>query len=162
MLEHHLPVPEDYVIVCDHMEERGDKTGYEGDAEAAGPEGTSGGGLLLQRSDRAIGAIEATSAAGLRVPDDIAIIGCGNMPYNDYLRIPLSSIDHGTAELGRLAAGEPALELVGLTRSSRRRVFLFRPAQCASPPPANPRAGDRFPSRRKGRHAQPMRKGANR
>ena len=110
MAEHQLPVPEDHVIVCDHMEESGDKTGYEAMQKLL---------CLKERPDAvfcyndltAIGAIEATIAAGLRVPEDIAIIGCGNMPYNDYLRVPLSSIDHGTAELGRLA-GELALELV--------------------------------------------------
>ena len=58
----------------------------------------------------AIGAIEATFQAGLRVPEDIAVIGCGNLRYANYLRVPLSSIDHGTAELGRIA-GEFALEL---------------------------------------------------
>ena len=59
----------------------------------------------------AVGAVEATLEADLRVPEDIAFIGCGNMRYNDFLRVPLSSIEHGTAELGRIA-GELALELV--------------------------------------------------
>jgi LacI family transcriptional regulator len=58
----------------------------------------------------AVGAIEATLQAGLRVPEDIAFIGCGNFRYADYLRVPLSSIDQGTAELGRIA-GEFALDL---------------------------------------------------
>jgi LacI family transcriptional regulator len=54
--------------------------------------------------------MDATLKAGLRIPEDIAFIGCGNFRYADYLRVPLSSIDHGTAELGRIA-GELALEL---------------------------------------------------
>jgi LacI family transcriptional regulator len=122
MLEHHLPVPEDYVIVCDHMEESGDKTGYEAMQKLL---------AMKERPDAvfcyndltAIGAIEATTAAGLRVPEDVAIIGCGNMPYNDYLRIPLSSIDHGTAELGRLA-GELALELVAHPEQPPKSILV--------------------------------------
>ncbi|ADW70849.1 LacI family DNA-binding transcriptional regulator [Granulicella tundricola] len=58
----------------------------------------------------AIGAIEAILEAGLSVPEDIAIIGCGNLRYANYLRVPLSSIDQGASELGRLAGGL-ALEL---------------------------------------------------
>jgi LacI family transcriptional regulator len=109
MTEHRLPVFEEYVIVCDHTEESGDKTGYDAMKRLlALPERPDA--VFCYNDQTAIGAIEATIAAGLRVPEDIAIIGCGNMPYNDYLRIPLSSIDHGTAELGRIA-GELALEL---------------------------------------------------
>jgi LacI family transcriptional regulator len=122
MLEHHLPVPEDYVIVCDHMEESGDKTGYEAMQKLL---------AMKERPDAvfcyndltAIGAIEATTTAGLRVPEDVAVIGCGNMPYNDYLRIPLSSIDHGTAELGRLA-GELALELVAHPEQPPKSILV--------------------------------------
>jgi len=123
MAEHPSPVPDDYVIVCDaHMEERGDKIGYDAMQKLL---------ALKERPDAvfcyndmtAIGAIEATIAAGLRVPEDIAIIGCGNMPYNDYLRIPLSSIDHGTAELGRLA-GELALELVANPEQPPKSILV--------------------------------------
>ena len=39
----------------------------------------------------AIGAMHATLEAGLSIPQDIAFIGCGNVRYSDYLRIPLSS-----------------------------------------------------------------------
>ena len=110
-------------MVCDaHMEERGDKTGYEAMQQLL---------ALAERPDAvfcyndmtAIGAIAATIAAGLRVPEDIAIIGCGNMPYNDYLRIPLSSIDHGTAELGRIA-GELALDLSSTPEQPPKSILV--------------------------------------
>ena len=71
----------------------------------------------------AIGAIEATLHAGLRVPEDIAIIGCGNLRYAKYMRVPLSSIDHGTAELGRIA-GEFALELSAKPEQDPRSVLV--------------------------------------
>jgi LacI family transcriptional regulator len=45
------------------------------------------------------------------------------MPYNDYLRIPLSSIDHGTIELGRLA-GKLALELAGNPEQPPKTVLV--------------------------------------
>lgn len=122
MAEHRLPVPDDYVVVCDHTEERGDKVGYDAMQRLL---------ALRERPDAifcyndltAIGAIQATIAAGLRVPEDIAIIGCGNMPYNDYLRVPLSSVDHGTTELGRIA-GELALELVNSPEQPPKSILV--------------------------------------
>jgi LacI family transcriptional regulator len=71
----------------------------------------------------AIGAIDATLQAGLRVPEDIAFIGCGNLRYAHYLRVPLSSIDHGTTELGRIA-GELALELSAKPEQAPKSVLV--------------------------------------
>ena len=59
----------------------------------------------------AIGAMQATIEAGLSIPQDIAFIGCGNVRYSDYLRIPLSSIDQSTSQLGE-EAGKLALDLI--------------------------------------------------
>jgi len=71
----------------------------------------------------AVGAIDATLHAGLRVPEDIAFIGCGTLRYANYLRVPLSSIDHGTTELGRIA-GELALELSAKPEQAPKSVLV--------------------------------------
>jgi LacI family transcriptional regulator len=71
----------------------------------------------------AVGAIDAALQAGLRVPEDVAVIGCGNFRYADYLRVPLSSIDHGTAELGRIV-GEFALDLSARPEQEPRSVLV--------------------------------------
>ena len=52
----------------------------------------------------AVGAVRAAREMGRRVPEDIAVIGCGNLPLSAYLEVPLSSIDQGTAELGDYAS----------------------------------------------------------
>ncbi len=117
-----LPAPESRVVVCDRTEESGDVAGFEAMQKLL---------KLKPRPDAvfcyndltAIGAIEATLQAGLRVPEDIAIIGCGNLRYAKYMRVPLSSIDHGTAELGRLA-GEFALDLSAKPEQDPRSVLL--------------------------------------
>jgi LacI family transcriptional regulator len=109
LAEHCISVPESYVVLRERFEEAGDIAGCQAMQQLL---------ILYPRPDAvfcyndmtAAGAIEATLKAGLRVPEDIAFIGCGNFRYADYLRIPLSSIDQSTAELGRLA-GELALEL---------------------------------------------------
>jgi LacI family transcriptional regulator len=122
LAESGLTIPEHYLVVRERMEESGDKVGFQAMQEL----------LKLQpRPDAvfcyndltAVGAIDATLQAGLRVPEDIAFIGCGNLRYANYLRVPLSSIDHGTAELGRIA-GELALELSAKPEQAPRSVLI--------------------------------------
>jgi LacI family transcriptional regulator len=52
----------------------------------------------------AIGAMKAIWAAGLRVPDDIAIVGAGDVAYGDLLKVPLTTVSWSKEELGRRAA----------------------------------------------------------
>jgi LacI family transcriptional regulator len=52
----------------------------------------------------AIGAINEAVSRGLRIPEDIAIVGCGNLQYDDSLRIPLSSINQHSRRIGEEAA----------------------------------------------------------
>lgn len=50
------------------------------------------------------GAMVAILDAGLRIPEDIAILGCGNSFYNSLMRVPLTSVDQNAAKLGSEAA----------------------------------------------------------
>jgi LacI family transcriptional regulator len=50
------------------------------------------------------GATFATLEAGLRIPEDIAILGCGNSIYNGFFRVPLTSVDLNAARMGEEAA----------------------------------------------------------
>jgi LacI family transcriptional regulator len=40
----------------------------------------------------------------VRIPKDLAIIGCGNLHYDENLRISLSSIDQKSQRIGERAA----------------------------------------------------------
>ena len=85
-------------------------------------QGADAARLLLDRSPRpdgifcyndplAIGAMQTIFAAGLRIPEDIALIGCGNLHYDGSLRVPLSSIDQNTMAIGQ-RAGEMLLDMI--------------------------------------------------
>jgi len=52
----------------------------------------------------AIGAMKAIWDAGLRVPDDIAIVGAGDIALGDLLRVPLTTVSWSREEQGRTAA----------------------------------------------------------
>lgn len=62
-------------------------------------------GVFAYNDPLAIGAIDAIFEAGLRIPEDIAVIGCGNLHYDSVLRVPLSSIDQNSQGIGERTAG---------------------------------------------------------
>jgi LacI family transcriptional regulator len=57
-------------------------------------------GVFAYNDPLAIGALNAILEAGLRIPEDIAVIGCGNLHYDGSLRVPLSSIDQHSKVIG--------------------------------------------------------------
>jgi len=61
-------------------------------------------GVFCYNDPVAIGAVDAILESGLRVPEDVAVIGCGNLHYDDWLRVPLSSVDQQSATIGARAA----------------------------------------------------------
>ena len=48
--------------------------------------------LLLRNDDIAIGVMEYLLENGVKIPEDVAIIGFNNTPFADYAKIPLSSV----------------------------------------------------------------------
>jgi len=56
--------------------------------------------VFCYNDNAAYGAMAAILAQGLKIPEDISLIGCGNLRFNGFLRIPLTSIDQHTARLG--------------------------------------------------------------
>lgn len=62
-------------------------------------------GVFAYNDPLAIGAVNAILEAGLRIPEDVAVIGCGNLHYDSLLRVPLSSIDQNSQAIGERTAG---------------------------------------------------------
>ncbi len=94
--------------------------------------------LLLQRKSRpdgvfcyndplAIGAMGTIVEAGLRIPEDIALIGCGNLHYDNSLRVPLSSIDQHSQQIGQRAA-DLVLSMIESKQKPGPRSYILEPA----------------------------------
>jgi len=67
----------------------------------------------------AIGAMKAIWEAGLRVPEDIAVVGAGDVAHADVLRVPLTTVSWSRQEMGMRAA-----ELIlGQIEGRRPRTF---------------------------------------
>jgi LacI family transcriptional regulator len=71
----------------------------------------------------AAGAMKAILEAGLRIPQDIKVIGVGNVHYSDLLRVPLSTIDQNSNTIGEHAA-DILLKAVGAKRKRARSVIV--------------------------------------
>jgi LacI family transcriptional regulator, galactose operon repressor len=62
------------------------------------------GAVFAVSDPNAIGALQAALEAGLRLPQDIGLIGVGNHRYGRYLRAPLSTVDQQRSTIGQSAA----------------------------------------------------------
>ena len=58
-----------------------------------------------------MGAMRAILEAGLKIPQDVAIVGCGNVHFDDLLMVPLTSIDQDSNGLG-LSAARLAMSII--------------------------------------------------
>ncbi len=74
----------------------------------------------------AIGAMKAIWDAGLRVPEDIAIVGAGDIALGDLLRVPLTTVSWSREEQGKQAA-KLLLDRIGPEPSDRFRSVVIPP-----------------------------------
>jgi LacI family transcriptional regulator len=81
-------------------------------------------GVFCYNDPIAIGAIDTILGAGLRVPEDIAVIGCGNLHYDKSLRVPLSSVDQQSVAIGERAA-KLALSSIGARTPPRPKSIIL-------------------------------------
>jgi LacI family transcriptional regulator len=80
-------------------------------------------GVFCYNDPIAIAAMEVVHQAGLRIPQDIAFIGCDNLHYDNSLRSPLSSVDHHSAQIG-VRAATTLLRLLKDKAANPRQVVL--------------------------------------
>jgi LacI family transcriptional regulator len=97
------PQPDHIVPIGSSGDHRGEKGGYEA-AQILLSAKNRPDGIFCFNDPVALGAMRAILEAGLRIPDDVAVVGCGNLAYSDFLRVPLSSVDQGSAKIGKTAA----------------------------------------------------------
>ena len=83
-------------------------------------------GVFCFNDPLAMGAVNEAVNQGLRIPEDIAIIGCGNLHYDDSLRVPLSSIDQHSGQIGSEAA-RLVLEALKSKVAPKLRTVLLPP-----------------------------------
>ena len=74
----------------------------------------------------AIGAMKAIWDARLKVPDDIAVVGAGDITFGDLLRVPLTTVSWSREDQGR-AAAELLLDRLGDQADARPKRVVIPP-----------------------------------
>jgi LacI family transcriptional regulator len=125
MARHGLTPAEEYLIELHSGDDAGDVSGYEAMSKLLElrPAPDS---VFCYNDPVAMGAMKAILEAGKRIPDDIAVIGCGNVHYAELLRVPLSSIDQASTTIGERAASL-ALSLVESKTPAEPKTILLEP-----------------------------------
>ena len=126
LMRHNLEAPPAYVVSGNSIDDAGDVSGQESMTQLLN-QVPRPDAVFCYNDPTAMGAIRAILASGLRVPEDVAVIGCGNIHCADLLHVPLSSIDQDSTGIGE-HAGMLALSLVEAKGTPvRPRSVLLQP-----------------------------------
>jgi len=82
--------------------------------------------VFVANDPAAIGAMKAIWESGLRVPEDIAIVGAGDIALGDLLRVPLTTVSWSRDEQGKQAA-RLLLDRIGPEPSGNFRTVVIPP-----------------------------------
>ncbi len=122
---HGMEIRPEYIITRERGDEGSDATGHDAMQKllqlTPRPDG-----VFCYNDPTALGAMRAILEAGLRVPEDIAVAGCGNVRYSDFLRVPLTSIDQDSEVIG-VHAAELALALIEAKTPPPPKAIIVEP-----------------------------------
>ena len=119
------PLPGFLISMGASGDERGEAGGYQAARMLLAMEPRPDG-IFCYNDPAAMGVMHAILDAGLRIPEDIAVVGCGNVHYSDLLRVPLSTIDQNSQAIGERAA-ELALALIDAKAPVRPSSICITP-----------------------------------
>src|SRR2546425_4136822 len=121
LAKHRLPFDESLVRECGFTE----RDGY-ASMSAWLRNGNTPGAIFAANDPAAIGAMGAIEEAGLRIPEDVALVGGGNIHYADMLRVPLTTVAWSTSEMGQ-AAGQLLIGLIEGRRKHKEEHVMVEP-----------------------------------
>jgi LacI family transcriptional regulator len=123
-LTHHgMEVPVEYVVELKGGDDRSEEHGHEAMKRLLALQ-VPPDGVFCYNDEVAIGALRAILSAGLQVPENIAVIGVDNIRFADLLRVPLSSIDQNSYQIGDRAA-RLALKLIESHEPARSEQIVL-------------------------------------
>lgn len=125
MGEHGLTAPLDLVIDSMGSGESEYKRGYDAMLRLLGRRGRPEG-VMTYSDIMAVGAMDAARSQGVKIPEEMRFIGCGNDALLCAMAIPLSSIDVGGHELGQ-KAGRLALRVIASGHRAGAHKILVTP-----------------------------------
>ncbi len=126
LARHGMAVASSYVVSCGEAsdsdgETRGRRAMEEILALKPRPDG-----IFCFNDIIATGAMDRALEAGVRIPQNMAIVGCGNFHYSSKLQVPLSSVDQRSRQIGERAA-KMIMTLLEKPPSARPRSIILEP-----------------------------------
>lgn len=123
--KHGLSLGSEYIVTHDQLDESAHSAGYNATRKLLNLNPRPDG-IFCFSDAIAIGSMKAILEEGLKIPEDIAIVGCANVHYGNSLRVPLSSVDQQSLAIGQRAA-QLAISLLGSKASARPKTILLEP-----------------------------------
>jgi LacI family transcriptional regulator len=123
---HGLSIGSEYVIIRDRGDEESDRTGYEAMKKLLTLDHPPDG-VFCCNDPTAMGAMEAALEQGVGIPQDLAVVGAGNVRYSRFLRVPLTTIDQQCEDIGD-RAGKLALRLIESKAAPKLQTILLKPS----------------------------------
>jgi LacI family transcriptional regulator len=114
-----------YAISREHADEASDVSGYAAMKQLLAAKSPPDG-VFCFNDPTAMGAMQAAIEKGIRIPQDLALVGSGNVRYAKFLRVPLSTVDQQSEEIGGRAA-KLALKLIDSKTPPKPRTILLTP-----------------------------------
>jgi LacI family transcriptional regulator len=120
-----LEVPSAYETRRQSVEDMGDETGYRTMRDLLALE-TAPDAVFCFNDAVAAGAMKAILESGRRIPEDVGIVGCGNLRFAEYFSVPLTTVDQDIPNIGRQAA-QLALAIADPRTTKRAKVIELKP-----------------------------------
>ncbi len=79
--------------------------------------------VVAHADQAALGAIRTLVKRGLRVPEDISVVGCGNLDISSMVTPALTTVDQEPRELGRVAM-ELLVDIINGKAKSSREIIV--------------------------------------
>jgi LacI family transcriptional regulator, galactose operon repressor len=127
IVRHGLEISPKYVVSGRSYDDNAEESGYEAMRKLLSLD-PHPDAVFCFNDPIAIGAMKAIWEAGVRIPQDIALIGAGNLHFDELFRVPLSSIDQGSVTIGERAANL-ALQLIRQRKNPARTQEIVLPAK---------------------------------
>ena len=115
----------DYVVTVERQDESADVAGHRAATKLLSLKPRPDG-IFCFNDPVAIGAMHAILSQGLNIPQDVALIGSGNLYIDNVIRVPLSSVDQCSEMIGQRAA-LLAISLIDKNTNPQPKTIFLTP-----------------------------------
>jgi len=87
-------------------------------------------GIFSAGDYSALGAIQKLKQLGIKIPQEVCVIGFGNEPFTKHMEMPISSVDQTPLEMGKIAAKVFLEQIEGSQTLTIEKKVVLAPKLC--------------------------------